>query len=235
MAASWQKSLRTVSDRFNERPIRERALITITVGVLVLFLGWELAITPALKQQDSLEARITSLASSQNGLLMQQQNLSNQLTSDPSEELRQQLDMRQAELDRLDRQIAETTGKLIAPKAMVSLLKDMLGAQTSLKLQTLELKSPTPVYGPNADGKPPKPGTASNGTGNEAAPLLYAHDVELSILGSYLDVLAYLRRLEGLDNRLGWVVLEYDAENWPAGEATIRVRTLSLEPAWLGV
>ena len=49
------------------------------------------------------------------------------------------------------------------------------------------------------------------------------------------DVLAYLRRLEGLDNRLGWVVLEYDAENWPAGEATIRVRTLSLEPAWLGV
>lgn len=234
MAASWQTSLQMVSERFNERPIRERALITVTVGVLVLFLGWELAITPALKQQDSLEARITSLSNSRDGLLAQQQSLSNQLATDPSEELRQQLDMRQARLDRLDRQIAETTGKLIAPRAMVSLLKDMLGAQASLKLQTLELKTPTPVYGPAAEGKSSGSGSASK-EGEEEAPLLYAHDVELSILGSYLDVLAYLRRLEGLDNRLGWVVLEYDAENWPAGEAIIRVRTLSLEPAWLGV
>lgn len=234
MAASWQTSLQMVSERFNERPIRERALITVTVGVLVLFLGWELVITPALKQQDSLEARITSLSNSRDGLLAQQQSLSNQLATDPSEELRQQLDMRQARLDRLDRQIAETTGKLIAPRAMVSLLKDMLGAQASLKLQTLELKTPTPVYGPAAEGKSSGSGSASE-EGEEEAPLLYAHDVELSILGSYLDVLAYLRRLEGLDNRLGWVVLEYDAENWPAGEAIIRVRTLSLEPAWLGV
>ena len=235
MAKPWQQSLQSAADYFNERPIRERALITVTVGVLVLFLGWELAITPALKQQDSFEARITSLSTSRDGSLAQQQNLSNQLATDPSEELRQQLDMRQARLDRLDRQLAETTGKLIAPRAMVSLLKDMLGAQASLKLQTLELKTPTPVYGPNAEAKSSQSEAVSNEREEEAAPLLYAHDVELSILGSYLDVLAYLRRLEGLDNRLGWVVLEYDAENWPAGEAIIRVRTLSLEPAWLGV
>ena len=78
-------------------------------------------------------------------------------------------------------------------------------------------------------------GANPSNPGSAVAPLLYAHDVELTIEGGYLDVLAYLKRLEALDERLGWMVLEYDAENWPAGEAVIRVRTLSLEPAWLGV
>ncbi len=233
MATSWRDSLQTGADLFNERPIRERVLITVTLLVLVLFIGWELAIAPALHQQDRLESRLGTLAASRDSLLAQQQGLTNQLASDPSEALRDQLDARQKRLDRLDRQIADTTGKLIAPRAMVSLLKDMLAAQASLELQTFELKTPTPVYGPRPEGADAKAIAAERE--KQGGPLLYAHDVELSILGSYLDVLAYLKRLEGLDNRLGWVVFEYDAENWPAGEAIIRVRTLSLEPAWLGV
>ena len=66
-------------------------------------------------------------------------------------------------------------------------------------------------------------------------PLLYAHDAELRIEGSYLDVLNYLERLEAMDERLGWVMLEYSAGDWPSGEAVIRVRTLSVDQAWLGV
>ncbi|MEO9525095.1 MSHA biogenesis protein MshJ [Marinobacter alexandrii] len=233
MATSWRDSLQTGANLFNERPIRERVLVTVTLLVLVLFIGWELAITPAMNQQDRLESRLGTLSASRDSLLAQQQDLANQLASDPTEALRDQLDMRQKRLARLDRQIADTTGKLIAPRAMVSLLKDMLAAQASLELQALELKTPTPVYGPDNGGAGAE--TTAAELEKEGGPLLYAHDVELSILGSYLEVLAYLKRLEGLDNRLGWVVFEYDAENWPAGEAVIRVRTLSLEPAWLGV
>ncbi|MEC7376511.1 MAG: MSHA biogenesis protein MshJ, partial [Pseudomonadota bacterium] len=87
------------------------------------------------------------------------------------------------------------------------------------------LQKPSPVYAPSEN-------TASE---QDAEPLLYAHEVELRIRGSYLQVLNYLERLEALDDRLGWVRLHYEAGDWPSGEATIRVRTLSLEPAWLGV
>jgi MSHA biogenesis protein MshJ len=59
--------------------------------------------------------------------------------------------------------------------------------------------------------------------------------VDITVGGGYLDVLAYLERLEALDERLGWVMVDYDAGQWPDGTARIRVRTLSLEPAWLGV
>lgn len=55
------------------------------------------------------------------------------------------------------------------------------------------------------------------------------------VSGGYLETMKYLERLEAMDERLGWVMVEYEAAEWPAGSARIRVRTLSLEPAWLGV
>ncbi|MBZ2170205.1 MSHA biogenesis protein MshJ [Marinobacter sp. F4216] len=229
MAESLKTSVKQAADWFNARPLRERGLITATALIACLFVGWELGVAPALKQKEALASQLSVLFSSHERLLMQQQNLNDQLATDPSLELRQELAARQGRLDQLEQQIADSTAKLIAPKAMVSLLRDMLSAQQSLRLESLELKSPEPVFAP---------AVASAGdteTPADREPLLFAHDVELKIRGSYLDVLAYLERLESLDERLGWVTFEYDANAWPAGEAMIRVRTLSLEPVWLGV
>jgi MSHA biogenesis protein MshJ len=50
-----------------------------------------------------------------------------------------------------------------------------------------------------------------------------------------MDVLGYLETLEAMDARLGWVLLEYDSSDYPDNEVRIRVRTLSLDRAWLGV
>ncbi|MBW7472990.1 MSHA biogenesis protein MshJ [Marinobacter sp. F4218] len=230
MAKPWSESLQNGAQWFNDRPIRERFLITVTMLTLLAFIGWELGVAPAIKKQEILESRLSVLASSRDSLQIQQQSLTDQLAADPSQELRDQLESRRERLARLDRQIAETTGQLIAPRAMVSVLKDMLTAQESLGLQALDLKTPAPVFAPEGDS--PTDPTADR---EQGSPLLYAHDVELTVQGSYLEVLAYLERLEALDERLGWVILEYDSESWPAGKAIIRVRTLSLESAWLGV
>ena len=162
-------------------------------------------------------------------MLAQQQTLNAQLATDPSRELRNQLNARQQRLERLDQQIADTTGQLIAPTAMVALLRNILAAQESLELQALELQTPTPVFAPDA------PEQSSQEPQAATEPLLYAHDVELRIKGSYLDVLNYLQRLEAMDERLGWIRLEYSSGDWPSGEAVIRVQTLSLDQAWLGV
>ena len=204
-------------------------MILLTALVLVLVLVWELGITPLQQRHQSLENRIQTLSVSRDDLLAQQQTLNQQLAKDPSRELRDQLNARQQRLDRLNRQIADTTGQLIAPKAMVALLRDILTAQESLELQALELQTPTPVFAPEGGEQSSQEQQAS------PEPLLYAHDVELRIKGSYLDVLKYLERLEAMDERLGWIKLQYSAGDWPSGEAIIRVQTLSLDQAWLGV
>jgi len=229
MADGSNNSLTRAAEWYNLRPIRERVLILVTALVLVLVVVWELGVTPLQQRHQSLENRVESLATSRDDLLAQQQMLNEQLATDPSRELRNQLNARQQRLERLNRQIADTTGQLIAPKAMVALLRDILAAQETLELQALELQTPTPVFAPE--------GGEQSSQEQQAAPepLLYAHDVELRINGSYLNVLNYLERLEAMDERLGWIKLEYSAGDWPSGEAVIRVRTLSLDQAWLGV
>ncbi|MDF0751296.1 MSHA biogenesis protein MshJ [Marinobacter sp. 71-i] len=215
---------------FNERPIRERVIITITAVVLVLFAGWELWVTPVMAGNEQLRSRQVSLFDTQASLLQRQQLLTEQLSSDPSRVLRDRLAARQQRLDQLDARLAETTGRLIAPRAMVGLLRDILAAQNRLELLGVELMTPVPVF---EDG----PGVSEDAKGKDEGrePLLYAHDAEIVIRGGYMDVLAYLENLEAMDARLGWVLLDYDASEYPENEVRIRVRTLSLDRAWLGV
>lgn len=229
MADAPNTSLARAAQWYNQRPIRERVLILLTALVLVLVLVWELGVAPMQQRHQNLETRLQTLAANRDDLLAQQQMLDAQLAADPSRELRNQLNARQQRLERLNQQIADTTGQLIAPKAMVALLRDILAAQDSLELQALELQTPTPVFAPEETERSSQEQKASS------EPLLYAHDVELRIKGSYLDVLNYLERLEAMDERLGWIKMEYSAGDWPSGEAVIRVQTLSLDQAWLGV
>lgn len=212
---------------YDDRPVRERTLILVTACVLVVLMGWELLVAPSLVERQQLNREIGTLSDNRDALISEQQSLQQQLATDPSAELRRRLDARRDRLARLDRQIAETTDQLIAPREMVALLRDMLAAQQGLELQSLELLSPQPVF-------ETQPGEQDEDA-QTAEPLLYAHDVELTIRGSYPDVQVYLEALESMDDRLGWLQLSYDAGIWPQGEATLRVRTLSLEAAWLGV
>lgn len=214
---------------YNDRPVRERVLIALTVCVLVFALSWELIVAPALAERQQLDNRLQTLGNTRDGLLAEQQTLNGQLENDPSAELRNRLQVRRDRLDRLNRQISETAGELIAPKDMVRLLRNILAEQQDLTLQSLVLRRPTPVFD--------EPVAADEGGAENSAPepLLYAHDVELTIAGGYLEVMTYLEKLETLDDRLGWLQLTYEAGGWPDGEARVRVRTLSLEAAWLGV
>ncbi|NWO04388.1 MAG: type II secretion system protein M [Alteromonadaceae bacterium] len=214
---------------YNDRPVRERALIALTAIVLVFVVSWELLVAPALSERQQLESQRQSLADTRDNLLAEQQTLSSQLENDPSAQLRDRLQVRQNRLDRLNRQISETAGELIAPKDMVSLLRRILAEQDELTLQSLVLRPPTPVF------DEPRGAESEQQEESQPEPLLYAHDVELTIAGGYLDVMNYLEKLETLDDRLGWLQLEYNAGTWPEGEARVRVRTLSLEAAWLGV
>ena len=155
---SWEKG----ANWFNERPIRERAMLTVTSIVLISFLVWELAVAPVLTDNNRLARQLESLGQQQRSLSEQQQALTLRLSSDPSLQLRERLATRQARLDRLDAELADTTGKLIAPRAMVRLLQEMLVAQEKLELVAVELLPPTPIFDKATD-------TESQATGSGRA------------------------------------------------------------------
>lgn len=208
-------------DWFNGRPVRERALILATGFSLILLIGWESAVAPAVARNDRATTELAQTRQQLRDWKAQVDALTARAAEDPNAEMTTLLHSRQQRLDRLDEKLAEATDQLIAPQAMVSLLRELLSAQGELELVTLQLLAPVPVYSENED--------------EAAEPLLYAHDAELVVAGGYPGLVAYLERLEALDPRLGWQQLNYDVKTFPDAEAIIRVRTLSLSRAWLGV
>ncbi|MFW5823489.1 MAG: type II secretion system protein GspM [Marinobacter sp.] len=213
---------------YDERPVRERGLILLAVVALLLLAGWELWVTPAADRAAAQQVQLQQIRAERADLQAQQAELQQQLKEDPSAELRRTLEARQRRLERLDQQIADTTGQLISPRDMVQMLQKMLATDEKLSLEGVQLLAPEPIYAEEE-------GADDDNRDEPAEPLLYAHEVDIVVSGGYLDVLKYLERLEALDERLGWVMVEYGASDWPGGSARIRVRTLSLEPAWLGV
>jgi MSHA biogenesis protein MshJ len=59
--------------------------------------------------------------------------------------------------------------------------------------------------------------------------------LELTVSGTYLDLLDYLGELEKLPTQLYWSALELDATRYPKHTMKVTVYTLSLDPAWLSV
>ncbi|SFR84936.1 MSHA biogenesis protein MshJ [Marinobacter daqiaonensis] len=220
-----RRQLARVTTWFDERPIRERGLILVTVLALIALTGWELWAGPAMDRVSRLQGELAGVRSEQASLQSREAELEQLLQQDPSAELRQTLAARQRRLEQLDRQITETTGQLIPPRAMVVMLQDMLATEEDLELVGVRLLAPEAIFAEEDDAR---------GQENPEA-LMYAHEADITVRGGYLKVLNYLQRLESLDERLGWVLLEYEAGEWPRGTARVRVRTLSLEPAWLGV
>jgi MSHA biogenesis protein MshJ len=64
---------------------------------------------------------------------------------------------------------------------------------------------------------------------------IFRHGVELTMSGSYLDLLAYLSELEKLPTQLYWGGAELKAGTHPLVTMKLKLFTLSLDKAWMNV
>jgi len=84
----------------------------------------------------------------------------------------------------------------------------------------------------------PAGGTAGGAAATPPAPaknLVYKHGIELTVEGSYLDLLEYQSRLEKLPWRMFFARTRVNSVDYPKVFMTITLYTLSLEATWLVV
>ena len=128
---------------------------------------------------------------------------------------------------------------LVAPDKMTQLLRDLVGRNPRLNLVGIKTLAVSPL---TQAGKP-EPGkieTAKAEVKAKEAPAsselgLYKHGVEISIEGSYADLVAYLVELEQLPWRVYWGDATLATQTYPVSRLTLTVYTLSLDKAWLSV
>ncbi|HZX28104.1 MAG TPA: hypothetical protein VFF16_13610 [Telluria sp.] len=80
-----------------------------------------------------------------------------------------------------------------------------------------------------AAAKPETPATAPS----KPPELMYRHGVELTLQGSYLDMLNYMGALEAMPTQVFWGKAKLDARDFDQARLTLTVYTLNLDQKWM--
>jgi MSHA biogenesis protein MshJ len=117
---------------------------------------------------------------------------------------------------------------------MLPLLDHMLAQSGGLHLRNMQSLARTELS--NAAAVAVAPGAAASApaaASAEAGPVLYRHGVELTVEGSYADLLAYLNALEAMPQRVLWGGVQMKVAQYPKALLTLRLYTLSMDRGWL--
>ena len=244
-APPWLDGARTRAVRmgraFDGRTRRER-LILIGAGVAVVWmLADNLWLTPAFKRWSDAQARRVNAA-----LVLQ--HLNDEIAqrgvdarSAAQQRLRDLVQSR-ARVDQGNAALHGFGAVLVSAPDMVPMLDRLLAQVGGLRLRSMQSLGRTEVGGaggaPGAPATPlahpagaAKPASPANPTNTAAA--LYRHGVELTIEGSYADVLAYLLAIEAMPQRVLWGGMQLRVEQHPQVIVDLRLYTLSQDRNWL--
>lgn len=248
--APLQQRWQQLADNLDQRSLRERVLIFALSLALCYAIADTLILGGLMVRMGSTQARIETMRNDLRKHDQQVQILASQLRTDPNAALRQQRESLHTRQQQLQAELQTRQQSLIPPQTMVVRLHEMLQERPPIRLVSLKTFKPAPLAGITlAAGKTPS-GTADNApaaAGNVATPsrepprqataarIPWQHDVEITVRGPYLDVMAYLHYLEQRDWQVGWQSLNLQQDRHPEIVATLRLSTLNLHDAWLGL
>lgn len=227
LRAGWARSTRW----FDARAPRERLLLSAAAAaVLLMLLGqrwiepaWQ-AWSAARQQQHQIEATLQQLHLDAVQIRERQQTQNQQVQAE--------LASLHARIERGDLHTDTRRQGLISAAEMLPLLEQLLRQHSGLRVRALQSLGRT-VLGETLPAGAAASATGTPGAGDAAGPTLYRHGVELSLEGSYADLLSYLQALEALPQQLLWGSLELKVEQHPRVVLTLRLYTLSPESAWV--
>jgi MSHA biogenesis protein MshJ len=150
--------------------------------------------------------------------------------------LRIQLNRVKKELDEGKVFLQSNRDHLVQPEKMAVHLKQLLSRYNRLQLVTLQTLAVTPLLEDNEDIKPEAAEVNNTQLTNVALrKQVFKHGVQLTVRGSYLDLLNYLTELERLPQLMYWAKAEMQVVKYPVTELTLVLYTLSLDKTWLQI
>jgi len=217
---------------------RERFMAFGATVVVLVFLANSLVLAPLSRKQASLKSTLQQQTITIGGIAADIEGKARAYGNDPNEPLRKRLGELRAETARTSEALRTMQKGLVPAERIAPLLESILRANGRLKLVSLKTLPVTTL----GDSAPPAPANATPAAALAApvAPpvvktpdVLYRHGVELTVRGSYLDMVDYMQALESLPTQLFWGKAQLDAEDYPNVRLTLTLYTLSLDPKWM--
>jgi MSHA biogenesis protein MshJ len=222
--------LQKYADSIDAMALRERAMFFGAVALVLMTLLQVFLLNPVLARRNQLSAQIAQQEDETKAIQAQIQALVRPNAPDQDALNRERLRSLREQMAQQDRQFEEQQKQFVAPEKMVAMLENMIARNR--KLQLLSLRN-LPGSGLSASAAAPAGagGRARAGDARE----VFRHSVELSVRGSYFDLLDYLAALERMPQRVFWDGFELSVGQYPQSVLKLTIYTLSPEKSWLTV
>lgn len=211
--------LQKYADSIDAMALRERAMFFGAVALVLMTLLQVFLLNPVLTRRNQLSAQIAHQEDETKAIQAQTQALVRPEVQDPNALNREKLKSLRVQMAQLDRQFEEQQRQFVPPERIAAMLESMVAKNR--KLQLLSLRN--------------LPGVAAGRVKAGGAYEVYRHTVEISVKGSYFDLLDYLATLEGMPQRVFWDGFELSVEKYPHSVLKLTIFTLSPEKSWLTV
>ena len=244
--AQWRR-------RFDARAPRERVLLIGVACVLVWFVGEQVWLSRASQRWSSAQVRRSAAVVASERLNIETGRRSQESRSAEAQ-LRTELNAVRERVERGDATLRAFGASLVSAAEMVPMLDHLLARSGGVRLRSMQSLGRVEVGvgaavatagvgggggggggGAVAPLAPPASPSAPAGAALKPAVALYRHGVELTIEGSYGDVLAYVQGLETMPQHVLWGGLQMKVEQHPLVLLTLRLYTLSPDRSWLEI
>jgi MSHA biogenesis protein MshJ len=215
--------------RLDARSKRERMLIFVCGLTVIVGFLYGLGVAPALERRKTMNLRIADQAAQLAAAQSQKAELEQQVRQDPDASVRQQIGARRKQIEQIDAQLSGLQRSLVPPERMAAVLQDLVGQDRRVRIVRLHNVAATPLVEKAAD--PAASGKPAEGTIGRH---VFKHAVQVTVEGSYLDLLSYVARLEKQPWQVYWGRTTMLAD-YPKVQIELTLYTLSLDKAWLVV
>lgn len=220
--------------------LRERVTVFAALAAVLLFLCYEIFVTPEYEKSKRLSADIAQRQAESKSMQDQITRMLQARQDDPDRESRERLALMKTRLAEIDAKIAVQERKFTAPAQMRKVVEELLTQSKGVRLVDLKTIPYTSIAEARGAGVAPA-GAANPAAGRAPKPraaaerLIFRHGVEITVAGSYLDLLGYLSGLERLPTQVYWGALNVTATQYPVATMKVTIYTLSLDPTWMNV
>ncbi|MBI5436758.1 MAG: type II secretion system protein M [Nitrosomonadales bacterium] len=229
MRQYWGK----IVDKIDGMSLRERGLIFAAAAFVLVALTQVLFLDSLLAEQKRLSTQVVQQQEKMKEIQAQIEALLQARRNDAASPLRQRLSQAKQRLADGDAYLQSRRDRLVQPEKMADLLEQVLNKNGQLQLINLQTL-PTALL----IEKALKPEGAGAGPASAAAGLdrqVYRHGVQITVRGSYLDLLQYLTAIEQLPTKMFWGMSRMNVVQYPAAELTLTLYTLSMDKTWLQI
>ena len=223
--------LQQYGDSIDAMALRERVMFFGAVALVLVTLLQVFLLNPVLLRRNQLSAQIAQQEDETHAIQAQIQALVRPNMPDQDALNRERIKSLRGQLAQLDQRLQEQKKQFVSPDKMAALLENMTAKNRKLELLSLRNLPGTGL----SQGAAVMAGDARGRAQVAATREVFRHTVEITVKGSYFDLLDYIAALERMPQRVFWEGFDLSVGQYPQSVLKLTIYTLSPEKSWLTV